>query len=554
MVNCNNILENMNMRGLLNQHRRRNREKSEKSELYKMLPNLAQGTPLNKLNDTSVDGNVVFNYNTLQVSKDVAIKTQRLVESMNVLNRTFLNLFRTGLTSKGSADARRMYLNSFLSVIEGLKKSIAALEESLKEEFSDLGVSVWEKSNDGLNTQGEAEAERGLHISDVMDLHGLGRLAGEHLPGEASGSQRLADGTPDLPDKDSSAHVAAHTAEDDRPNPHESGVGVTKKLVVKLTPVAVGQESTSAFPKQEGSRSTDSADEKASLKDEAAGDDVSSHSASVTEHSNRRSPRLKTTPLRRPSDAKAKAARPAVDSDSEHEGDSAVAAAVTTNTEGQDLTADEDDSDSDSVPAVLLEGAAMSHSSDDEGSQASTQVAKQRLFWLAKSPPLSADKMRHKRKMLGHSSDSGNRKGSSSESTSDGRDSPEEGQRLNTLRPSGKRHLVQKENDDAARKKRRLQPGSKRSDARQDAKSASRHEATDSSSSSSSSSDNDDEDDDADDDQDDHNSGSESDQKMKPITEEVTLLGAAAFHQSSGEACSVPSHIPAEAESLFAVH
>lgn len=527
VVACDNVLENMSMASLLNQHRSRNREESEKTEseeLYKLLPDLSQSSRF-----TGMDGNVVFNYNTLHVSKEVTKKTQQLVESTNILNRTFLSLIRTVMTSKGPADLRRVYLNSFLSVVKGLKKSIAALEESLKEEFSDLDVSSWETFCDDFNSQTAAEAELVLDISDVTRLRGLRSLAAEHLVGESSESQRLAGGTLDNPGKDNNSCAAAHTAEDVRLNPSESGVSMTKKLVVKLTPVALGQDSTSVLPKQEDSCSEDGTDETAALKDEAGGDGAASHDASAVslhaeaaEHSNRRSPRLKTTPLRRPSDAKAKASHPAADSDSESEGDSA--AAPPANTEGRILTGDEDDSDSDEVPAALLEGAAVSHSSDDEGSQASPQVAKPRLFWLAKNTPLSADKMRRKRKMLGRSSD---RKGSGSESSSDGRDLPLEIQHLNTLRSMGKRPLVQRESDVAARKKRRLQP--------KVMKSTSHREATDSSSSSSEDKHNDDDDDDNDEDDDDHDSGSESDQKMKPITEEVSLLGAAAFHQSSGD-------------------
>lgn len=498
-----------------------------------MLPALSQSSRF-----TGMDGNVVFNYNTLHVSKEITKKTQHLVESTNILNRTFISMIRTVMASKKPAGVRQVYLNSFLSVVKELKKSIAALEESLKEEFSDLAVSCWETFCDDFSTQAAAEAELVLDISDVTRLRDLRNLAAEHLGAGSSESLPLADGTLDNPSKDDNSHVAARTVEDVRPNPSESSVNLTKKLVVKLTPVALGQDSTSVLPKQEDSCTEEGAEETAALKDEAASDGAASHDASTTvlhmepaEHSNRRSPRLKTTPLRRPSDAKAKASHPAVDSDSESEGDST--AAPPANAEGGVLTGDEDNSDSDEVPAALLEGAAVSHSSDDEGSQAATQVAKQRLFWLAKNTPLSADKMRRKRKMLGRSPGSADRKGSGSESSSDvrdSRDSPREIQHLNTLRSMGKRPLVQRESDVAARKKRRLQP--------RVTKSASHQEATDSSSSSSEDKPDDDED------EDDHDSGSESDQKMKPITEEVSLLGAAAFQQSSGEAYRDPLSPP----------
>lgn len=523
-VACNSVLENMSMATLLD--RSRSQEETVKTESEKLF---TQSTSL-----TGMDGNVVFNCNALHVSKEVTKKTQQLVESTNILNRTFLSLIQTAMTSKGPAAVRRMYLNSFLSVVKGLKKSIAALEESLKEEFIDLDVSCWETICEDLDPQAAAEAEMDLSINDASHLRDLRRLATEHLMGESSESRHLAGGTLDSPGKEGNSHVPA---EDVKPIASESAVSMTKKLVVKLTPVALGQDSTSLLPKQEDSHAEDGDSEKAAAKDNvAAGDGAASHDASaaalhceVSEPSNRRSPRLKTTPLRRPSDAKVKASHPAADSDLESEDDSAVA--PPTNTEGRVLTGDEDDSDSDSdsVPAALLEAAALSHSSDDDDdSQSSTQVAKQRLFWLAKNTPLSTDKMRHKRIMLGRSSDSGDRRSSGSVSSSDGQDSLQEIQHLNTLRPVGKRPLVQRESDVAARKKRRLQS--------RVTKSTSHPEANDSSSSSSE----DKHDDDDDNDEDDHGSGSESDQKMKPITEEVTLLGSAAFHQSSGETCCDP--------------
>lgn len=507
------------MASLYNQERSRSKEETLKIESEKQ---------------TGMDDSVLFNCSTLHVSGEATQKTQHLVESTNVLNRTFLSLIRTRTTSKGSADLRCVYLNSFLSVVKGLKQSIAALEESIKEEFADLDVSSWERICEDLDSPAAAEAELDLSITDASRLRDLRRLAAEHLIGESSKSRSLAGGVLNSPGTAGNSHVAEHTVEDTKLIATESAVSMTKKLVVKLTPVALEQESTSGFPKQEDSHAEDGVNKKAAPEDEMVdGDGALSHDTTaavphgeVPEHSNRRSPRLKTTPLRRPSDAKVKASHPSADSDLESEDDSA--AAPPTSTEGRVLAVDEDDSDSDSVPAALLHVAAMSHSSDDEDSQSSTQVAKQRLFWLAKNTPLSAEKMRQKCIMLGRSSDSADRRDSCSESSSERQDSPQEVQHLNTLRPVGKRPLVQRESDVVARKKRRLQP--------RVTKSMSNPEASDSSSSSSEDKHEDDDDDDDEDD-----SGSESDQKMKPITEEMTLLGSAAFHQSSGETyCDPP--------------
>lgn len=541
VIACNNVLDNMG--SLMNQHRRRNRVGAEKSELYNMLPNLARNIPLDKWDHTGMDGNVVFNYNALQVSKDITKKTKHLVDSTNILNQTFIGFIHTVTTNKRTADVRRLYLKSFLSVVKGLKKSLAALEDSLKEEFSDLDVlSCWEKLiSDDFDTQ-TMEADTELEISDVTCLHGLRKLAGEHLMEEDSDSKGLADRrTLSCSNEDSNSHVASHSLEEMALKPSESGVNMTKKLVVKLTPVALEQDPTSSPPKQEDIHMKDKSNGKAVLKDEMtdvvglkADSTMSNDNAAVSlhveeEHSNRRSPRLKTTPLRRPSDAKAKTSLSAADSDSDSDQEENSSTAPAKNTEGQSLMGARDDSDSDEVPAALLERAALSHSSDepnsdDDGAKASTQVAKKCLFWLTKNTPtpISPDKIRRKRKMLDHSPESmssdrrmTSRRESGLDSSSDDQESQKKIQHLNTLRSMGKPQLVKRENDDVARKKRRLQPGLSKTKPRQ--------EATESSSSSS------------EDGRDDDSGSDESDQKMKPITDDVALLGATAFHQSSGD-------------------
>lgn len=526
----------------MNQHRRKSRVGAEKSELYNMLPNLARNIPLDKWDHTGMDGNVVFNYNTLQVSKDITKKTKHLVDSTNILNRTFISFIHTVTTNKRTADVRRLYLNSFLSVVKGLKKSLAALEDSLREEFSDLDVlSCWEKLiSDDFNTQA-MEVDTDLEISDVTCLHGLRKLAGEHLMEEDSDSKGLADRrTLNCASEDSNSHVASHSLEEMALKPSESGVNMTKKLVVKLTPVALEQDPTSS-PSKQDIHMKDKSNGKAVLKDETKGvvalkadSKMSNDNAAVSqhveeEHGNRRSPRLKTTPLRRPSDAKAKTSLSAADSDSDSDQEENSSTAPAKNTEGQSLMGARDDSDSDEVPAALLERAALSHSSDepnsdDDGGKASTKVAKKCLFWLTKNTatPISPDKIRRKRKMLDHSPESissdrrmKSRRESGSDSSSDDQESQKKIQHLNMLKSMGKPQLVKRENDDVARKKKRLQPGW--------SKTKSCLQATESSSSSS------------EDARDDDSGSDESVQKMKPITDDVALLGAAAFHQSSGD-------------------
>ncbi|XP_037603550.1 transcriptional regulator ATRX-like [Sebastes umbrosus] len=546
---CDSVLENME--NLWYQQRRRNRVGPEKS-LYHMLPHLAQNIPMDKWDHTGMDGSVVFNYNTLQISKEVTKKVKHLVDSTNILNRTFVNFINTVTANKQAPAVRKLYLNSFLSVVKGLRKSLAALEDSLKEEFTDLDVmSCWERFfSDDFNAQPATDADTEPAIANERCLSDLQKLAAEHLDDYDSDSKGYTDGRTAhaCPGKnmDSDSHEGRQRAQKIALKPLESGVKMTKKLVVKLTPVPMEQEPSSDSPKEE-EEDIDIDDEKSEGKDVSEAEEtcvsataeskMSNDNSSASLHpeeeqGNRRSPRVKTTPLRRPSDVKAKTSHSAADSDSDSDPEETSSTAPAKNTEEQSPSRARDDSDSDEVPAALLERAAVTQSSDEpqsdeNGGKGSPKVAKKCLFWLTKNTPMSPEKMRRKRKMLDRSPESDSsdrrvksRRESGTDSSSDDQDSQKKTQHLNTLRPIGKSPLVKRENEGVARKQGRIQAGK--------SKAKSRRKARESSPSSS--------EDEADDDEDDNDFGSEgSDQKMKPITEDVALLGPATFHQSSGD-------------------
>lgn len=532
---CDSVLENMER--LWQQQRKRNRVDPGKSELFHMLPHSPQNIPLDKWDHTGMDGNVVFNYSMLQVSKDITKKAKHLVDSTNTLNQNFVNFIHTVTQNKQTSGLRTRYLNSFLGVVKGLRKSLAALEDSLKEEFSDLDVlSSWEKllsdDFDGLVTETDTE----LDIADESCLNGLQKLAAEHLEDNDSDSKGFVDGSLQdctVKDMNSGSHEVRQRAQKIGLKSSESGVDMTKKLVVQLTPVAVDQEPSSMPPKIEESlhKKDKKSKEKHTSEDEETKLSNDNSSASLCleeEQGNRRSPRVKTTPLRRPSDVKTKTSLSAGDSDSDSDTEETPNTVPAKNTEEQSLSRTRDDSDSDEVPAALLERAAMTRSSDEsqsdeDGGKASPhKVAKKCLFWLNKNTPLSPEKIRRKRKILDRTpeTDSSNRKvgarqESGTDSSSDEQDSQKKIQHLHTLRSIGKPHLVKREEEGVVRKRSRIQAG--------EAKTKSHQEAIESLSSSS-------------EDERDVESGSDgSDQKMKPITEDVALLGAGAFHQSSGE-------------------
>ncbi|XP_054610392.1 transcriptional regulator ATRX-like [Dunckerocampus dactyliophorus] len=516
---CDSVLESMEH--LWQQHRKRNRTEPGKSELYGMLP-LPQILPLANWEHTGMDGSVVFNYNTLQVSKEMTTKVKHLVDSTNNVNTNFIQFINTVTKTKQAESVRKLYLKSFVTVVKAVRTCLAVLEENLKEEFSDLDISSsWEKLfSDNFETPPATEAE--AEITKDGCLNNLPELSEEYVEEDDSDCKIITDG------RCTNEHVdsPSQTMEPTSPG---SGVDMTKKLVVQLTPVPVQQETCSDASELPEDTKEDkykgknaSRNEEMVVADSKTSKDYPSTSLHMEEElGNRRSPRVKTTPLRRPSDVKGKTSHSTADSESDSDQEEPHNSAAAETTEEQSLNQARDDSDSDEIPSVLLERAAMTqssdeHQSDEDGGQASTKVAKKCLFWLTKNTPISPERLRRKRKLLDRSPDSDSiakaRRERGTDSSSDDQDSQDKMQRLKTLRSIGKTHLGKGETELLARKQG-MAPARK-------PKTRSRQEAIETTSSSS----------------DDDDSGSEGDdQKMKPITEAIALLGPAVFHQSSGD-------------------
>lgn len=497
---CNKILENM--ANLFSQQRRQNR-----------VEPLPQNMPLDKWDHTGMDGNVIFNYSALQVSKDATKTAKHLIDSTNFLNRTFVTFIHT-VTNKRTPEVRNLYLNAFLSVLKGLRKSLSALEESLKEEFNDLDVANrWERFlADSANTQSATEADVELTIADERCLCDLQRLAAEHLMDDDSNpkcfteGKRAPRGTGE--NMDNSGDPESHL------KPTESAVNMTKKLVVKLTPVTMNKEPTADSPQKmfhnEKSGPMSRSEDKENS-DSKMYSDKSIMPLLAEESGTRRSPRLKITPLRRPSDIKAKRSFSAANSDSDSSQEETSGALLAEHSEGQSLNGMRDNSDSDEVPVALINRAALAQSSDEppseeDGEKVPAKVAKKCIFWMNKSSPKLPEKTRRKRKLLDCSPESlpGSRRVKlwrerRTESSSDDQDSQEDAH-CSREKPPVKRG--EKGAD-------RIQAGTSKAQARRETTSSS---------------------------EDVHDDSSSDDQKIKPITEDVALMGAAAFHQSSGEA------------------
>ncbi|XP_051903435.1 transcriptional regulator ATRX-like isoform X3 [Hippocampus zosterae] len=516
---CDSVLENMEH--LWQQQRKRNRAETGKSELYGMLPR-PQILPFANWDHNGMDSSVVFNYNTLNVSKDMTAKVKHLVDSTNNVNTNFIYFIHTATKTKQGV--RSLYLKSYLTVVKSIRLSLAALEESLKEEFSDLDVSsCWEEllSNDFV-PQPNIEADP--KVSGDLNVHTLPKPADEYVEKGVLADVVSTSKSVNLPFPN-----AGQTLQTVDPQFPQSGLNMTKKLVVKLTPVPVMQEPCSdaqLLPKDTveemfHGKDAHGNEEMVVAESKMSADHPSTSLHLEEEQGSRRSPRVKTTPLRRPSDVKGKQSLSTADSESESDPEARQSSTAAQFSEEQSPSQTRDDSDSDEIPAVLLERVAMIQSSDEhqsdddnDGSPASGKVAKKRLFWLTKNTPISPERIRRKRMLLDRSPESEpvavkTRWERGTASSIDHQEPTTQMQHLKTLRSIGKSETE----------------GFPRQQAIAEARKHKTHAPQEVMESTSSSS------------EDDHDDDSASDadhHKMEVITEDAALLGPAAFHPSSG--------------------
>uniref|UniRef100_A0A674AII5 DNA helicase n=1 Tax=Salmo trutta TaxID=8032 RepID=A0A674AII5_SALTR len=305
--------------------------------------------------------------------------------------------------------------------------------------------------------------------------------------------------------------------------PGEDPSNMTKQLVVQLTPVPVEKQPPSGPPELEVEL-----EEKKELQeeikekvDERKGDCDSIEPATEGEYE---SGNTKPTPS-------------GADSEGDSDPDTSPNVEVPQGADEGGLGRGIEDSDSDEVPAVL-QRAAMARSSDEAGSDDGDHrsVTKKCLFALKKNTPLSPERVVRKRKVQDRSSDSDSssynpdlqkeikimsrprgrpRKVKREDEPTPSKDSPQH-------RPPGRPRKVKKENESASSKEGNTQITKPKSTPRS-------QQRTKQSPSSSSQEEGD---------QDSESSDDSGDQKIKPITEEMALLGSAAFHQSSGELVS----------------
>uniref|UniRef100_W5N8A9 DNA helicase n=1 Tax=Lepisosteus oculatus TaxID=7918 RepID=W5N8A9_LEPOC len=585
--------------------------------------------------DNLSSGTITFSYKALKVPKELIKKTKKLVETTTGLNATFVKFIQQGLEEQGTNLIRLRHLKAFKSVLTDLKKAHSALEEALEQEFKGLELlngdeTVCEVNNGSLKPQKE-DTDGELFVTDSTDVgfqkkddpevedtvdfssvdaleeneHGNTECAVQDdaemrespapSPGETDEPMEAEIVTvpSSVPDElfemaDSSVDISDMPDENVR-SPLESRktlklssinsvkssnldtptAMVTKELVVKLTPVPLDGSPSSSSQRKEDQEDEDCEEEPAHEENE--------DSLALEEGlENRHSPRVKTTPLRRPADSNSVQTHTPdnSESDTDHDGPGTKLQSKRgekpdgPSTKGNRKTVarpaqsskNTEDSDSEEIPAILLQTAAMAPTSPEaESNEGSPKSVKRKcLFSLRKSTAPSQDKKAAKRKLKGSSSESDpdvkgvakkataaakKRRQKGSDSSNYDSDLEKEMKSLSKLEASKKgsrRSKKQKEKDDekvstslSSASPDESKEKSKTVKARSKAQKPKKTEESSSSPSSSS-----------EDEKvpgEDRGEGSSDDQKIKPIVEQITGPKVEAFCQSSGTSSRIKS-------------
>uniref|UniRef100_A0A4W4F465 DNA helicase n=1 Tax=Electrophorus electricus TaxID=8005 RepID=A0A4W4F465_ELEEL len=530
-------------------------------------------------------GTVTFSYKKLKVPKELIKKTKKLIETTSGLNSTFVQFIQQVSGHSGGNVMRYRHLKAFKSVLADLKKVHNALEVALEEEFRALELQNGEEHaladrqnldskvpssqhvdqhnerEEGLDStidqipvvpegdnQDVLSADTEMKDSPVLSTEDTELKSAESedkekivssevepdcedgatSAGEASLDKDIVSIPPSVPEElfemverladcvkqeEEQNNIEAGDSEADRSTGFneeaaesvKSSSNLGKKLVVKLTPVPLKitikrDEGTSQSKGQEDAQSPEEGSE------------------------SKRSPRIKTTPLRKSSEGRSKGV-PKV-----------------SRTDGKSPGLPPSDSDSDEVPEVLLQTAGMEASSDEREAEHNGKLMGDGNDKKGPSSPLHS-RTTMKRKLHASSSDSDHtekssmankkvtkkKKGKESDSSDHNSDLEKEIRKLSKLSTNKKSPKGGKKQEDESKKEGKKGP--KRSFERIRRSQRNKGNAPRQSSSS------DEEEEQVAD------SGEESgdQQKMKPILESV-VSGIDSFHQSSGESldCLVP--------------
>ncbi|XP_054851774.1 transcriptional regulator ATRX isoform X2 [Eublepharis macularius] len=487
---CDSVFENLEQ--LLQQNKKKIRVENEKSKMYEnTLKCSSKKSSCNgeeKKLDHSHSGALTYSYKALMVPKDLLKKTKKLVETTANMNTSFVNFLKEASeNSEINSTIRLRQLKAFKSVLSDIRKSHLALEESLNLEIQALDAKIRQKNTKDKETEikvGYSEVKKTeekelkehkvtLEINEhmnqsepIMEQTGsrkafckdkkLGKTEGlQYEPPNAEATDMDIVSVPSSVPEDifescmeaqkvagatdqgtvNSCIKSNTTAKDSKGGKKSmQSTKVTKELVVKLTPVSLSSSPVKAEDpdgKPGKGAKKESAKENCNSSTECPPE---SEIISLVEDPDlRRSPRVKTTPLRRPTDIntltsnseedtndmhhekhRRKSTKSKNEKDEQSSPDSTVHSPRSTiHSDSKQLDTVDQSSDSDEVPAVLQEVAMMSHSSSDVDS--SGEVTKDVLTVLRKQPGKEDNGKRKRKSSFGSDFDA--KRGKSSEAS-----------------------------------------------------------------------------------------------------------------------------------------
>ncbi|KAM7094746.1 transcriptional regulator ATRX isoform 6-T7 [Ciconia maguari] len=421
---CDSVFENLEQ--LLQQNKKKIRVESEKSKIYdhtvKFSPkiNNSNCNGEEKKLDDSYSGSLTYSYKALMVPKDLLKKTKKLVETTSNLNSSFISFLKNAAESvEISPTVQLCQLKAFKSVLSDMKKAHLALEEGLNQEIQALNVKIKDKNTKEKKTDVRSEK------NEVKKDEGK-----EHVALKEDDSiktqKKVVSERPDSEPMDRSVPTMEQT--DNKPTSES-----TVKAEDQDSNLEKGGKDVDVIPRAENCDSV--------KQNHNAGSEPSTENETVSlveESDLRRSPRVKTTPLRRQTDINPLTSNSEEDSndtcnEKRKRKSSKQPRRKNDKRNSSDSTVDgpspnklskskkpyllDHSSDSDEMPAVLKEVAMMSHSSSDIDSNSEAPTSDQKSSNFLKNQPVKDENGKRKRKSSSSGSDLDAKRGKSAKNS-----------------------------------------------------------------------------------------------------------------------------------------
>ncbi|PKU45176.1 transcriptional regulator hypothetical protein [Limosa lapponica baueri] len=450
--------------------------------------------------DDSHSGSLTYSYKALMVPKDLLKKTKKLVETTANLNSSFVSFLKNAAENvEISPTVQLCQLKAFKSVLSDMKKAHLALEEGLNLEIQALNVKIKdkntkEKKTDVRSEKNEVKKDEGKEhvalkedntvktqkkvVSERPDSKPMDQSVPtvEQADNKRTSGEDKSSGRNDEPQYEPNSTEALdmdivsipssvpedifetlesameiQIASDETDNGNTGTDHETLNSNTKLnTPMKDTKESTVKAEDQDGNLEKGSEDAGVvssaqkcdSVKQNRnAGSELSTENETVSlaeESDLRRSPRVKTTPLRRQADISPLTSNSEEDSndtcnEKRKRKSSKQPSRKNDKRNSSDSTVDgpspnklckskkpyvvDQSSDSDEMPAVLKEVAMMSHSSSDIDSNSEAPANDQKTLNFLENSPVKDENGKRKRKSSSSGSDLDAKRGKSAKNS-----------------------------------------------------------------------------------------------------------------------------------------